>query len=64
MGSRDAAATVAAACLRYLSLVPEFVDEFTREWGLRGRAGVRPGRAGLPDPADDGRTGSGWEGAR
>ncbi|GIL49673.1 hypothetical protein Vafri_5971 [Volvox africanus] len=30
LGARDAAATVASACLRYLSLVPEFVDEFMR----------------------------------
>ncbi|EFJ45247.1 hypothetical protein VOLCADRAFT_94450 [Volvox carteri f. nagariensis] len=31
LGARDAAATVASACLRYLSLVPEFVDEFMRK---------------------------------
>ncbi|PNW76200.1 hypothetical protein CHLRE_12g544115v5 [Chlamydomonas reinhardtii] len=30
LGAKDAAATVAAACLRYLSLVPEFVDQFMR----------------------------------
>ncbi|KAG2433810.1 hypothetical protein HXX76_008167 [Chlamydomonas incerta] len=30
LGAKDAAATVAAACLRYLSLVPEFVEQFMR----------------------------------
>ncbi|KAG2484368.1 hypothetical protein HYH03_016784 [Edaphochlamys debaryana] len=30
LGAKDAAATAAAACLRFLSLVPEFVEEFMR----------------------------------
>ncbi|GFR49626.1 hypothetical protein Agub_g11698 [Astrephomene gubernaculifera] len=30
LGAKDAAATVASACLRFLSLVPEFVEEFMR----------------------------------
>ncbi|KXZ53324.1 hypothetical protein GPECTOR_7g1218 [Gonium pectorale] len=34
LGSRDAAATVASACLRFLALVPEFVDEFMRTGAL------------------------------
>ncbi|GLC34833.1 hypothetical protein PLESTB_001169200 [Pleodorina starrii] len=36
LGTRDAAATVASACLRYLSLVPEFVEEFMRTGSLPG----------------------------
>ncbi len=33
LGSRDAAATMAAACLRFLSLVPQFLDELLSEPG-------------------------------
>jgi hypothetical protein len=41
LGAKDAAATVAAACLRFLSLLPQFLGEFMREC-FRGS---RPARA-------------------
>lgn len=47
LGTKDAAATVASAVLRFLSLVPEFVEQFMGGFGAEA-AGVAGGHGAAP----------------